>query len=224
MQMEDIQWFHSIPFPDGTISNGAGKYENLKACADLVFRFPLEGKSVLDIGAWDGFFSFEAERRGAHRVLATDYYVWEKENGKVGFDFAKKKLNSGVEELVIDLPDLTIEHVGKFDTVLFLGVLYHLKDPMRQLERLIPLAREVFIIETLTGANDLDRPVLQYLPGSSVNNDHTNFFAPNLLALTYMLADLGYTNIEHSNIPMVAGFDRVVTTVYTCPIHRIITL
>lgn len=222
--MEDIQWFHSIPFPDGTMSDGVGKYENLKACADLVFKFPLAGKSVLDIGAWDGFFSFEAEKRGAKRVLATDYFVWEKLDRKDGFDFAYNKIQSKVEKQVIDLPDLTVENIGKFDTVLFLGVLYHLKDPMVQLERLLPLAKELFMIETLTTANDLDRPVLQYLPGRSVNNDPTNFFAPNLLALTAMLADLGYTNIEYSTIPMVAGFDRVVTTVYTCPIHRIITL
>ena len=36
----------------------------------------LEGKTVLDIGAWDGYFSFEAERRGASRVVALDHYVW----------------------------------------------------------------------------------------------------------------------------------------------------
>ena len=36
----------------------------------------LAGQSVLDVGAWDGFFSFEAERRGAARVVATDYYSW----------------------------------------------------------------------------------------------------------------------------------------------------
>lgn len=36
----------------------------------------LRGKTVLDIGAWDGFFSFEAERRKAARVLALDHYAW----------------------------------------------------------------------------------------------------------------------------------------------------
>ena len=224
MQMEDIDWFHSIPFPDGTMSDGAGKYENLKACADLVFRFPLAGKSVLDIGAYDGFFSFEAEKRGAECILATDYFAWEVLGHKDAFDYAKKKLKSKVADKVIDLPDLTIESVGQFDTVLFLGVLYHLKDPMVQLERLIPLVREVFMIETLTAANDLNRPVLQYVPGSSLNNDSSNYFAPNLLALSAMLADLGYTNIEHSQIPMTAEYDRVVTTVFTCPIYRIITI
>ena len=40
--------------------------------------FPdLRGKSVLDVAAWDGFFSFEAERLGADRVIALDHLVWE---------------------------------------------------------------------------------------------------------------------------------------------------
>jgi tRNA (mo5U34)-methyltransferase len=42
-----------------------------------MFRLPdLRGKTVLDINAWDGFFSFEAERRGARRVVALDKMMW----------------------------------------------------------------------------------------------------------------------------------------------------
>jgi tRNA (mo5U34)-methyltransferase len=69
-------WFHSIDLGDGTVTPGA------KSAADLAselesLRLPdLEGRSVLDIGAWDGFYSFEAERRGAARVVALDHYVW----------------------------------------------------------------------------------------------------------------------------------------------------
>ena len=37
----------------------------------------LRGKSVLDVAAWDDFFSFEAERLGAGRVVALDRLVWE---------------------------------------------------------------------------------------------------------------------------------------------------
>ena len=57
----------------------------------------LSGITVLDIGAWDGFFSFEAERRGAKRVLATDLPAWVVrpgwERGKDGF-MARKALGS----------------------------------------------------------------------------------------------------------------------------------
>src|SRR5438874_1190950 len=56
----------------------------------------LRGKTVLDIGAWDGFFSFECERRGASRVLAIDTYAWD-EHGMDGFLLAKEVLASRVE-------------------------------------------------------------------------------------------------------------------------------
>src|SRR5205807_7937958 len=43
----------------------------------------LQGKSVLDIGAWDGFFSFAAERAGAARVVALDHYAWSLDLGAI---------------------------------------------------------------------------------------------------------------------------------------------
>lgn len=69
-------WFHSIDFGHGVVTKG------WKTPADLAYelnalRLPdLRGKSVLDINAWDGFHSFEAERRGASRVVALDHYMW----------------------------------------------------------------------------------------------------------------------------------------------------
>jgi tRNA (mo5U34)-methyltransferase len=58
----------------------------------------LTGKSVLDVGAWDGFFSFECERRGAARVLAIDTYAWDV-HGKDGFLLAHSVLRSKVESM-----------------------------------------------------------------------------------------------------------------------------
>ena len=78
----------------------------------------LAGKSVLDVGAWDGFFSFEAERRGASRVLATDSYVWDGSHdwgSKRGFELARTALNSKVEDRVIDVLDLAPDKIGMFD-------------------------------------------------------------------------------------------------------------
>ncbi len=49
----------------------------------------LHGKSFLDIGTWDGWFAFTAERLGASRVVALDHFVWDMpEYGKGGFDLA----------------------------------------------------------------------------------------------------------------------------------------
>ena len=71
-----MPWFHQIDFGDGLLTPGNTKIENLRAMADIYFDEPLTGKSVLDIGCYDGFQSFEAFRRGAKRVLATDYFMW----------------------------------------------------------------------------------------------------------------------------------------------------
>ena len=65
--------------------------------------------SVLDVGAWDGFFSFEAERRGAARVLAIDSFSWEGDGwgSKAGFELAHEALGSRVESRTIDVLDLS---------------------------------------------------------------------------------------------------------------------
>ncbi len=69
-------WFHSIDLGNGLVTPGAGKIDKLTQMANVYFALGLHGLSVLDVGAWDGFFSFEAERRGAARVLAADKYCW----------------------------------------------------------------------------------------------------------------------------------------------------
>ena len=70
-----IRWFHSIDLGSGIVTPG---YDPSTAERAKGYGIPedLRGKSVLDIGAWDGFFSFEAERRGASRVVAVDSYCW----------------------------------------------------------------------------------------------------------------------------------------------------
>src|SRR3954454_18825307 len=69
-------WFHSIDLGMGVVTPGfKSSRSHRKELAS--FRLPdLRGKSVLDIGAWDGFYSFAAERLGAARVVALDHHVW----------------------------------------------------------------------------------------------------------------------------------------------------
>src|SRR5437588_9162642 len=56
--------YHSIELPDGSVLPGLQSIEYLRWRLSL-FGLPgdLRGKRVLDIGAWDGWFSFECERR-----------------------------------------------------------------------------------------------------------------------------------------------------------------
>ena len=69
-------WYHSIDLGHGVVTRGLRSPKQL-ARQTRELRLPdLGGKSVLDINAWDGFFSFEAERRGARRVVALDHYMW----------------------------------------------------------------------------------------------------------------------------------------------------
>ena len=72
-----ITWFHSLDLGGGRVTTGIKASDQLAAeVAALNVPARLTGKSVLDIGAWDGYFSFEAERRGAKRIVALDHYAW----------------------------------------------------------------------------------------------------------------------------------------------------
>jgi tRNA (mo5U34)-methyltransferase len=71
------RWWHSIDLGDGIVTPGTKPAETMRAeIAALGLPDDLSGKTVLDIGAWDGAFSFECERRGADRVVALDHFVW----------------------------------------------------------------------------------------------------------------------------------------------------
>jgi tRNA (mo5U34)-methyltransferase len=82
--VEDVQeamravpfWWHSIDLGEGVVTPGYHSLETMDALLAEVHLPDLHGKSVLDVGAWDGFYSFEALRRGARRVVALDHYVW----------------------------------------------------------------------------------------------------------------------------------------------------
>lgn len=69
-------FFHSIDCGDGLITPGHETPELLRHQLTFMEVPPLQGKTVLDIGAWDGYFSFAAELLGAERVMALDHYVW----------------------------------------------------------------------------------------------------------------------------------------------------
>lgn len=198
----DIKWFHSFRFTDGTEFSGYKALSRLNAEADLIFRFSVSGKSVLDIGAWDGFFSFEAEKRGASRVLATDHFCWSGSpyGTKAGFDFVHSKLKSKVESADVDVFDLSPKRFGSFDTVLFLGVLYHLKNPLGGLEVVYSMTNECAVIETQVDALNVRAPVMRFYLGKELNNDPTNFWAPNLLCLRNMLLEVGFRSMVFSSV------------------------
>jgi tRNA (mo5U34)-methyltransferase len=196
-------WFHSLSLPGGETTPGVKSAKVLGLEADLVFRHGVVGKRVLDIGAWDGFFSFEAERRGAAKVLATDHFCWSGEGWgtKAGFDYAHARLGSKVETLDIDVPQIAPETVGSWDVVLFLGVLYHVKDPLEALARAASVSGELLVVETATALDILPWPVMRYYQGGDLGGDPTSFWAPNRRCLEGMARDLGFSRVEITGHP-----------------------
>lgn len=141
-RLETLGWWHSFELPNRSTIQGACSLEGLKRRLAL-FPIPadLHGKRVLDIGAWDGWFSFEMEKRGAE-VVAID--TWR--NPK--FLEIRERLSSRVEYNNLDVYELDPRKIGTFDIVLFLGVLYHLKHPLLGLEKVCSVTRELAIVDT----------------------------------------------------------------------------
>jgi tRNA (mo5U34)-methyltransferase len=190
-----ITWFHRIDLGNGVVTPGA---EDTQAKLPT-FGIPqrLDGLSVLDIGAWDGFFSFEAERRGARRVLATDHFCWGGGGWgtKAGFDLARRMLGSKVEDNRIDVLDLSPQTVGVFDLVFFFGVLYHMRHPLLALERVASVTKGELILETHLDMLDYDRPAMAFYPGSEVAQDSTNWCGPNPAMVEAMLKTVGFQKV-----------------------------
>lgn len=69
-------WYHSIDLGNGIVSPGHSPVAAFEAEWAHMAVPDLAGKTVLDVGTWDGWFAFEAERRGARRVVALDHYAW----------------------------------------------------------------------------------------------------------------------------------------------------
>jgi len=195
-QISAIRWFHRINLGAGLVTPGLddtpAKLERVRLPVDL------RGKSVLDIGAWDGFFSFEAERRGASRVLAVDSFCWSGEGwgSKAGFELARRVLNSKVEDAEMEVLDLTPEKIGTFDVVLFFGVLYHLRHPLLALEKVAAVTKSHLILETKVDLMSLGAPAMAFYVGDELNHDPTNWLAPNIPGLCDMLRAVGFKRVE----------------------------
>ena len=194
------RWFHIIDLGDGIITPGTydpvGRLHGPRFCVPA----SLDGKSVLDIGAWDGAWSFEAKRRGARRVVAADHWCWG--GGGWGdpeaFKIAREALGLDIEDVKIDVYDLSRDRVGRFDLVFFFGVLYHLRHPMLALEKLrdVTAPGGLAIVETHCDMLKVDTPALAFYPTTEVCNDPTNWFGPNPAALVGMLNACGFSDVK----------------------------
>ena len=202
-RISELPWFHTIDFGNGVVSPGATPIDVSRAAADVYFKDGLSGRTVIDIGCWDGFNSFEAKRRGAVRVLATDHFAWSSEcwGSRDSFELARKNLGLEIEALEVDLDGITAESVGTFDVVLFAGVLYHLKHPLLGLERISRICDEILVVETHLDALDVSLPAMVFYPADELVNDPTNWWGPNPACVTAMLRTVGFSRVEFTPHP-----------------------
>lgn len=195
-QVAQYRWYHRMELRPGLWT--PGRMDGSKRLANLGMPDDLRGRTVLDVGAWDGYFSFEAERRGAAQVVAVDSHAWDGSDWgtKACFDLAKKTLGSNVRDVQIALADLEPAKVGVFDVVLFLNVLYHLRHPLLALEKIFAVTGDLLILETHVDLLDCPRPAMVFYPGAEFAGDPTNWWGPNCAAVEAMLRDVGFRDVQ----------------------------
>jgi tRNA (mo5U34)-methyltransferase len=171
----------------------------------------LQGKTVLDIGCNGGFYSIEMKRRGADRVVGIDHDE----------DYLRQaRFAAQVSGFEIEFRRLSVYDIGKigekFDIVLFLGVLYHLRHPLLALDLLHEhVTRDLLVFQSLMrGSSDIGKYQSNY-PFSEAqifeepaypkmffveheySDDPTNWWIPNRACAEAMLRSAGFEILQH---------------------------
>lgn len=199
MAREGKRWRHTFPFDglqiDGDISLVA------QAEKRSVLPDDLSGKSVLDVGANDGYYSIVAERRGARHVVAIDASVLAADK----FSIVKQALDSDVEYVVADVN--SVELTRRFDVTIFFGVLYHLHEPEAVLDKVTELTGETLCIETACKPAPLDGESLFHTGRPNQNpffrainevGDHRVVCWPTRKWIDECLRERGFTIVERN--------------------------
>jgi tRNA (mo5U34)-methyltransferase len=211
------QWFHNLHLGGVETAPGhfLGDYPRVKweRFQDAIPR-DLRGKTVLDVGCNGGFYSIEMKRRGADRVVAVDFddrYL------------AQARFAAEVSGVDIEFQNLSVYDVARlgerFDVVLFLGVLYHLRHPLLALDLLHEhVVGDLFVFQSMQrGSRDVV-PIADDYPFSEsgvfdhpawpklhfVENkyagDETNWWVPNRACSEAMLRSAGFEVVAHPEV------------------------
>jgi tRNA (mo5U34)-methyltransferase len=201
-------WFHNLDLggvrtaPDHFL----GDYPTVKwrGFADAL-PHDLTGRSVLDVGCNAGFYAIEMKRRGAERVLGIDSDPRYLEQARfaaqvAGVDLELRRMS------VYEVPRLRT----RFDLVLFMGVLYHLRHPLLALDRLRRVVGGMLVFQTMLRGSDEVEPVAEDYPFSETTaferpgyprlhfveqryaGDPTNWWIPNRACAEAMLRSAGF--------------------------------
>jgi tRNA (mo5U34)-methyltransferase len=192
-------WFQKIEVLPGFYSPG---WSNPKIEKLPYFGLPedLTGMRVLDIGCAEGFFSFEAERRGAREVIGIDSFP----DSVRRFNIVKAARQSNATAFLMNVYDLEPKRLGTFDLVLFYGVFYHLKHPQYALERIRSICSGDILFQTHIYEEPAirDTPWARFYPHgymSGPNNemwDATVFWLFNGTCCLAMLDHVGFNDLR----------------------------
>jgi tRNA (mo5U34)-methyltransferase len=170
----------------------------------------LRGKTVLDVGCNAGFYSIEMKRRGAERVLGVDF----DENYLRQARFAAEVCGVEIELRLLSVYDVA-KLKEKFDLVLFMGVLYHLRHPLLALDLLREhVVKDLLVFQSmLRGAaraepvrpdyefwetSAFERPGFPclYFVENRFSGDATNWWIPNRACAEAMLRSAGFEILD----------------------------
>ncbi len=207
-------WFHNLELRGVRTApeHFLGDYPSFKfRNFERVVPRDLTGKTVLDVGCNAGFYSLEMKRRGAERVVgidSEDHYL------------AQARFAAEVEGLDVEYRKLSVYEVGalgeKFDLVIFMGVLYHLRHPLLALDLLHEhVVGDLLLFQSMQrGSTAVDELAPDYefqeeeiflSPGypqmyfveQRYSHDPTNWWVPNAACAEAMLRSAGFEVVEH---------------------------
>jgi tRNA (mo5U34)-methyltransferase len=207
-------WYHKIKLPGITTPGWA-------PIAPEMYDVPsdLSGQRILDIGAWDGYWTFEAIKRGAEYVMAIDnfsdpgdaYNDTTPRDGWNNFDLCKQALGYTDTQCTrheTDLYNMTPEQNGTFDSVFCFGVLYHMRYPLLALDKIFALIKpggtlylETALLDHFSpyrggigkGYNE-DDVVMEFYPNNEYANVTSNWWVPTSDCLGHMINAAGFRN------------------------------
>lgn len=181
-EVEQLKWVHTIDLGNGIVTPGAWPPNPLilAAFSDIDFV----GKKVLDIGCWDGLWAFEAEKRGASEVYATDC-ISQRWGTTSTFDLARKVLHSKSH---YD-PNISVFDIGRlgvhdFNLAIFCGIYYHLRDPLQAFSRLrLVMADSALMVVEGDVIYDVDDAYAKFFYRNTWNKDPSNWWIPTIPCL-----------------------------------------
>lgn len=196
---EQPYFFHKIKVWDDLVTPGWSDPQKEKL---PYYGLPerLDGMRVLDIGCAEGFFSFEAERRGASKVIAIGSFP----DSIQRFGILKDAFGSKVTPYLCNVYELSPRTFGTFDLIMFFGVLYHVKHPWYALERIASVCSVTMLLQTLV----LDDPQYRELslsqfhpfgvesgPPENRQHDPTVFWVPTPECTKNLVRAVGMVDI-----------------------------